>query len=349
MAQLGKIISALLIFFSLLYAQPHHIQFDHITTKDGLSHNMVNAILKDSKGFMWFGTKDGLNRYDGYEFKVYKYDPQDSTSISGNFITSIYEDREGMLWIGTNYTGFNKFNKKSNKFIRYKFDESLYPQSKINAINLFFEDPADSIRVMWIGCGSALLKYIQDPKINIKNLESKKKNSRLIKKISGRQGRFIHYHDNPADSNSISKMPWKNIIQDTWGRLWFGTPFGLNVLNKEMEIFTKYFHDPEDPNSISSNIVLGVYEDEQGFIWVATEGGGLNRFDPRSGTFARFQHDPNDPNSIGSDYVHDVYGDKKGQLWIVTAGGGFYQFDKCSETFYCYKKEPAQHSRIGRH
>ena len=151
MAQLFKIIGALLIFFTSLYSQPLHIQFDHITTKDGLSHNMVNAILKDSKGFMWFGTKDGLNRYDGYDFKVYKYDPQDSTSISGNFITSIYEDREGLLWIGTYKSGFNIFNRKSNKFIRYKFDEGLYPKSRVNAICLFFEDPADSIRVMWIG------------------------------------------------------------------------------------------------------------------------------------------------------------------------------------------------------
>ena len=107
-----------LLLITILFSQSINPQFDQITTEHGLSNNRVNAILKDSKGFMWFGTADGLNRFDGNEFKIYKYNPDDSTSISGNNVISLCEDRKGNIWVGTFGDGLNRFDRSTGKFTR---------------------------------------------------------------------------------------------------------------------------------------------------------------------------------------------------------------------------------------
>ena len=103
------------IFCALSFAQQDKIQFDHITINDGLSSDRVFANLQDSRGFMWFGTMEGLNRYDGYKFKVFRNNPHDSTSISHNYILSLFEDEQGILWVGT-IDGLNKFDNKHSRF-----------------------------------------------------------------------------------------------------------------------------------------------------------------------------------------------------------------------------------------
>ncbi len=150
MAKYYKILFLFLSFSALAYPQQQNIQFTHLTTKDGLSSNRVNAIIKDSRGFMWFATNNGLNRYDGYNFKIYKYDPQDSNSISGNYITSLCEDRYGNIWIGTRTNGFNQFDRKKNKFSRYKFDTQSYAPKAVNSVSLIYEDSSDSTHVLLI-------------------------------------------------------------------------------------------------------------------------------------------------------------------------------------------------------
>jgi len=107
------------IFYTLSFAQQDKINFNHITTKDGLSNGRVCAILQDSRGFMWFGTMEGLNRYDGYKFKIFRNIPHDSTSISHNYILSLFEDEQGILWVGT-IDGLNQFVREQETFIRYQ-------------------------------------------------------------------------------------------------------------------------------------------------------------------------------------------------------------------------------------
>ena len=105
------------LFSASLFAQPESIKFTHFNAKDGLSQNSVHSILQDSKGFLWIGTKDGINRYDGYGFKHYKHNYNDTLSLSDNFIRSIYEDKQERLWIGTEYGGLNFYNREKDKFI----------------------------------------------------------------------------------------------------------------------------------------------------------------------------------------------------------------------------------------
>jgi len=101
-----------------------HFRFTHLTTEDGLSQSTINDILQDSRGFLWFGTDDGLNRYDGYTFEVYKNIPGDQTSISSNIITGLIEDFESNIWIATNGGGLNKFDRRTERFERYRHNRN---------------------------------------------------------------------------------------------------------------------------------------------------------------------------------------------------------------------------------
>ncbi len=148
-----------------------NIKFDRISLEEGLSQSVINTILQDSKGFMWFGAQDGLNRYDGYEFKVYKNDPDNPGSLSVNFINVIYEDSSGVLWVGTRGGGLNQFDRESDRFTHFMADSENKQSLGSNFINAIFED---SDGHLWIGTSGGglnrfdretqeFVKYLNDP------------------------------------------------------------------------------------------------------------------------------------------------------------------------------------------
>src|SRR5436305_8961682 len=118
-----KYIFLLLVFPAVAFSQKKQLEFDHFSTNQGLSQSNVLCILQDSKGFMWFGTREGLNKYDGYKFTVYKNDPKNKNSISGNFISSIIESRDGNIWVATRGGGLCKYDTEKDLFIAYKHDD----------------------------------------------------------------------------------------------------------------------------------------------------------------------------------------------------------------------------------
>ena len=131
----------ILLLYSPLFANPktQDIQFDHITTDDGLSNNCVMSILQDSRGFIWFGTSDGLNRWDGYSFKIFIHDPNDSNSISNNSIAILQEDASGFIWMGTG-DGLNKYNPLQKKFHHYFYSAEDSLSISNNTIRSILED-----------------------------------------------------------------------------------------------------------------------------------------------------------------------------------------------------------------
>jgi len=150
------ILVIMLNFFVNLNAMEHDIKFHHITIEDGLSQSAVNCILQDRKGFMWFGTEDGLNKYDGYNFIIFKPSLKDSNSLSTNNIRSIYEDRSGILWVGT-YEGLNKYDREKEQFTRYLTDPDDPNSLSHNWIRAIFEDRLGNL---WIGTsGGGLNKF----------------------------------------------------------------------------------------------------------------------------------------------------------------------------------------------
>ena len=162
-----KYIYFIFCLFSTTY--PQDMRFEHITNKQGLSQNTIGCISQDSIGFLWFGTYDGLNRYDGYNFKIFKHDPEDSTSISNNFIRYTCVDRNGTLWVGTMSGGLNRYDQETESFTSYKFNKDDSTSISENSITTIC---ADKNNTLWIGTaeqGINKLAYM------VNNLSTKEK------------------------------------------------------------------------------------------------------------------------------------------------------------------------------
>src|SRR5438132_9335609 len=158
------------------FSQKQQIKFQHLKTDDGLSQSNVLCIFQDSRGFMWFGTEDGLNKYDGYNFTVYKNDPKKNNSLSNNFINDIVEDNDSNLWIATLDGGLNKYNRRKDEFIHFKHDPKDPNSISDNYISCLLKDNEGNI---WIGTSNGV------------NVFDKKNN------------RFIKYTKDDKDSSSI--------------------------------------------------------------------------------------------------------------------------------------------------
>jgi serine phosphatase RsbU (regulator of sigma subunit)/ligand-binding sensor domain-containing protein len=301
----------LVAIFSLsvsLLAQPERVRFERISLEHGLSQSIVQVIFQDSKGFLWFGAQDGLNKYDGYKFTVYKYDPFDPTSLSGNYVWSIYEapSEPKLLWIGTAGAGLNRFDRETETFKHFRHDPNDSTSLSHNFVANLYEDRTGNL---WVFTGAGGLDRLDRETV-----------------------KFKHYRHNPNDHNSLSHntiTAFHESLEEP-GVLWLGTPDGLNRFETKADRFTRYQHDPDKANSLSYDGILSIYEGptEPGIFWIGTgtvgrsmQGGGLNRFDTSSGTFRHYRHDPNDPESISSDIVGPVYEDERGTLWVGTLAG----------------------------
>lgn len=276
---------------STLTAQKSIIRFKHYTTDEGLSQNMVDCIMKDSRGFIWVGTWNGLNRFDGYNFTVYKENSQDKKTISNNFVYDLCEDKFGNIWIGTN-NGLNNYLYAENQFINYSEAGKKYTSpSKINALL------CDKQGFIWVGTSQGLDKIeVKDAKGEISNI--------------------IHY----SLKNGLSSNHIQSLNEDTSGNIWIGTLNGLNILNPQNNKISKYINSPTNPNSLSNNDIRTVYYDKNGYAWVGTSY-GLNRIEISSNKITRYYLEPSNPFSLLHNTVRSITKDYKGQLIIGTLGG----------------------------
>jgi len=303
-----------LLLTAPLFAQNHNtplsqnFKFEQLTIEHGLPHNRVMCILQDSRGFMWFGTKDGLARYDGYSFKVYKNDPGDSTTISHNKIWSIYEDQSEILWIGTE-TGLDQFDRHSETFIRYLPNSNDSTSLSVSTIHAILEDHSGAF---WIGSGDG-------PQSKLGGLYKLDRPDSLLIKSHESRGKVTRYYHDPKNPNSLSDNAVRGIVEDDAGALWAGTEqHGLNRLDPRTKTFTRYVHDPTNPHSLSNDQVLQALKDKDDRLWFATLGGGLNRYDPNTDGFVRYQHHRQDSNSLRHNYIEGaVFQDASGMLWIA--------------------------------
>ena len=296
-----------------LYSQKGHIEFEHISVEQGLSQSTVLCVLQDRKGFLWFGTEDGLSKYDGYEFEIFRSVPGDTNSLSNNAVRAITEDRSGILWIGTYGGGVNKFDPAARKFTPYQNEPGNPNSLSNNYIHTIFEDREG---LLWIGTfGGGLDKF------------------------SPQTGTFTHYRVDPANPNSLSNDEVRDICQGRDGILWIGTSKGLNRLDTQTGIFKHYITDPGNPNSLSNNFIFTIIRDQAGMLWIGTYGGGMNKFDPAAGNFTRYQTEVGDPNSLGSNEVRKIYQDREGIFWVGTAGG-LNRFDEKKGEFTRYLAAP---------
>ena len=301
------------------------IQFEHLTITDGLSQNAGLAIFQDSQGFLWVGSQDGLNRYDGYTFKIFKHDPDDPSSISHNSILSIIEDKEGYLWIGTWGGGLNRFDRITETFVRYRSD-SKEPSSLSNDTVTSIKE--DSSGVLWVGTLGGLDRY--DPSTNT----------------------FDHFRYDAEDPNSLSSDAISVIFEDSHRQLWIGTGTngvegsGLNRFDPVTGKAIRYQHNENDPQSLSSNNIASIFEGPDGTLWIATggfslHGGGLDQFDPRTGITRNFSHNPQIADSLSTNDLMALWGDSSGMLWVGTWANGLSLMDLSNPGHFAhYRNDP---------
>lgn len=281
-----------------LFAEnPRTIRFEHLSTEDGLPMEAVQAIHQDSDGFMWFGTQgEGLVRYDGYEFTVFRHDPDDPSSLASSWVWSILEDREGRLWVGTDGGGLHRFDATTETFERFMFDEADPNSLSSDRVRTLYEDRDGTL---WVGTDDAGLNRLGEDR-------------RTFERIG----------HGPNDSNSLASDRIRSIVQDAAGSLWVGTDGGgVGQFDAAANHIVRYRHDPTDPSSLGDDRIRVVYQTADGSIWIGTYEAGLDRFDPATGTFQHFRHDPTDSTSLGDDQIRDVVEDSQGTLWVGTDAG----------------------------
>ena len=330
------------------------LQFQHLSIEQGLSHNTVNCIYKDSFGFIWFGTSDGLNQYDGYEVKVYRNDPLNPYSLIDNKIYAIVEDSNGDLWIGSR-DGLNIFSREKQSFSRpseegnfpenvfvrtitiddegtlwigtlgdgifYKLkDEELFKPYIIPEENQISSISFDQDGVMWVASGRSAGVYKVNPK-------------------KERAYEFISFGDDAKEWHK-NRFTGKTIVPGYNNKLWICTEgFGLFEYDKKNNKF-RHFHTTSDDLSLSNNIVKDVEETPAGVAYIATDGGGLNVYDSNSGSITRHRYDINESAGISSDAVYSTYLDNTGILWVGTFGGGLSIYNQNIKNF-------EHHSQLG--
>lgn len=333
---------------SRLFSQGQDLRFDHITVEDGLSQSSVYCILQDHQGFMWFGTADGLNKYDGYDITVFKHREVDSNSLSSSTTRCLCEDRKGNLWVGT-MQGLDLFDRDKNNFHRIDLKMRDPAGNATWAVYSIFEDTA---RVLWLSLGFGVLSY--DPQT----------------------GKTAHY------PGAISTF----VQGGAQGRVWVGTVEGLKQLNPEGtavvdvqvggngggvnldHVRVEAAAEDDTSHLLIGTLGRGVYRaetagtsltklvplheipltnadafqrDAGGILWIGGLDGGLVRFDEDRGAVRRYLPDTHNPSSINSTNVTCLFLDRSGLLWIGTDGGGVNKVDPRPRKFGLFRQDPA--------
>jgi ligand-binding sensor domain-containing protein/signal transduction histidine kinase len=314
---------------------PPSIRFERISIEQGLSFSVVQSILQDRQGFLWIGTGRGLNKYDGYQFTVYRNDPADSRSLSNDSVDALYEDSAGELWVGTD-VGLDRLDRTTSTFVHYQ--DGLEAAS----VNAIYEDRNG---VLWVGSGAGLYRLNRDtqqftfsPHQQVVTGIAEDVQGQLW--VSGSGG--VYLLDPETGQGSLPRLgaQWISAIRvDAQGDLWVGAADGLRRLDRSTDSFVRYQHDPDDPHSLIDNRVQALLEDSAGRLWVGTRG-GLDLFDRQQNCFVHYQYDPYDPHSLSDNLVLRLYEDRSGVLWVGTLRG-LSKYSWAAARFTLYTRLPA--------
>jgi PAS domain S-box-containing protein len=301
------------------------VAFDRILHEQGYANSEITSIIQGPKGFIWFGTSDGLNRYDGYNCVVYKHDPTKSNSISYSSVVYIYLDKQGILWIGTE-NGLNRFDWETETFERYLHNKDDPESLSDNEIEVIYEG---SKGYLWIGTHSGGLNRL-DKKTEVDRETG----------LERETVKFKHFKHDSKNPNSLCYNRVKTIFEDSRGVFWVGTEKGLNRFDRDTEKFEHYYHKKSEPGTISNDYIWSIHEDRGGNLWFGTWGGGLNQYIRDKDRFVHYLIEPTTSDSSIHNRITSIYEDRHGTLWIGTRGSGLCKFIRESESFVCYQNDP---------
>ena len=280
--------------------------FKNITIEDGLSQSTVETIYQDSKGYIWIGTNDGLDRYNGYEFKHYKHDKYDKNSIANNYIVDIIEDKNGYIWVST-IGGLSRINPDKDEIKNYYSKED---SGNLSNSNLW--------QILCTKDNRLIASTIDGLNVYDKN---KDKFTRILYKEGELPSQYIY-----------------SLEEDINGHIWVGTDNGLVELDKDLNIVKSY------QDAIEDSDVYNVYDDSKGNIWVCTLDNGLFKINLDDKSVENYKNN-NSKISIPSNNVRDIISDSEGKLWIAT-DKGLCTFDYEREEFITYNKKLYQSNSL---
>ena len=353
-------VQLLLLFAAPVFSQAPDLHFRHLTNEQGLSNSTIETIFQDSRGFMWFGTRDGLNKYDGYQIVVYRYSASDSNSISDNYIRCIYEDREGVIWIGTQ-NGLNRFDAGRNSFTRFRNRPGDQGALSNNQVTCIYEDAEHRL---WIGTyGGGLNEYRRASgtflsykhSAGVPQLLSDDRVNALCEDAKGRfwlaTGKGLVEFDRikhkliESPSYDGKARAIRTIRHDKQGNLWLGTEEdGLLSYDPDSGIYRLYSHREQEQSSISTNQIRAILPDRQGNVWIGGVNGGLNLLNRETSSFYHYQNEPEYPRSLSQRTVSALFEDKQGIIWVGTHRGGINIYVPGAEKFRLYQQQVKQNS-----
>lgn len=327
----------------------HGITFTRMSTADGLSQTRTAQIVQDDRGFIWFGTQHGLNRYDGYRFRVFLHEPGRPGSIAGNFIYSLFKDRSGMLWIGCEQS-LDRLDPATEEFRHYRLESDGSEPGPVVHIS------QDRSGMLWLASGSGLRRL--DPRTGQIRKYSRKPgdphgltSDDITFTGEDSRGTFWVGTKNSLDlfdrQSGTVKMhipfedAWQtSFYEDHAGVFWIMSGSGLGVLDRRTKVLTRYtFRDRDHANGAISG-VMDMVEDRHGNLWLGSPSLGLVRFDRAGHRFVRYRNSASEPGSIGEDKVICLYVDREGNIWAGLNSKGPNRFNPAPPLFEQFRHEP---------
>jgi ligand-binding sensor domain-containing protein len=357
-----RFLFALTVGYAGLLCAEIHPKFTNLSVVQGLSQNSVWSILHDDQGFLWFGTDDGLNKFDGYSFHLYRHIKNDSASLANNSVRSLMQDRRGKIWIGT-AEGVNVYDPVTDRFSVFHADGLYTSGLTPRSISCFGEDKSGNV---WVGT-----RYN-----GVYRIDGATKQARW----------FVH---DPNDPKSLGSNATTSLVVDKAGTVWIGTNGGgINRFDEATGTFIVYRQDPNTPGALSDDCILSFYEDAHGRFWIGTQSDGILLMDRTAGTFMRYnrgrpiplgrldslsvmtisedrtgriiygtygsglkflnpetnetatwKNDIRDPKSLAGNQIVSIYRDAMDNLWLGTYSNGISKFDPNGEHFQSYRNE----------
>lgn len=331
-----------------IHAQDRDMKFHHLTAEDGLPSNTVNAVIRDSRGFMWIATENGVSRYDGYGFVNFRSSSRDTLHISSNITYVVLEDRQHRIWVGSE-KGLDLFNRDLDRF-----DQHFFRDIPVRAI---YQDRQGRL---WVGTDDGLYRYdasrhqFTRPFHHQLNTRSVAYNTipTILEDRTGNlwigtsngiyvydvQQAFFRHYARDEDVAVLKENNVRKMIEAQDGRIWIATyGGGLQIYDPQTQSFSYMLANGRQRAPLSSNLITSLWEDEHGRIWMGTDGSGLEIYDPRDQHFQHVTHSPYNAKSLNNNVVRSLYSDGRGGVWIGTYNGGVNFYHQHAEAFFHYK------------
>ncbi len=360
------IIFAILCFSLQTQAQTQNIRFERIYTTQQYTQNTINGITQDQFGFIWFGTEDGLCRYDGYDFIYFRHQPQNSNSLSSNYINTLFIDSENTLWIGTNEGGLNRFNYQTESFVHYKNNPN---DSKSIGSNSVLSIKGAESGYLWIGTRDNGLNKLEiktgrfqhfkidktgkngiiNPEVHDITVDTD--NSLWLSTFGGvshfntKTGNCINYPYNVDDTTGIIDARINTGYLDKHKNLWFGGIIGLCKFNRQSNTFQRILYDWQRASSTPKYNIFSIKDDKAGNLWVGANN-GLFLIDTQSKNIQIFEGNIENPYSLSDNSISSIFVDRVGNLWFGNSQGGINKYDRLSNRFLCFTREPAKQNTL---